>query len=205
MQVAEYATIAQNIVLALSGVAATIIAYLGLTTWRKELKGKSEYSKAKEVLKAVYKVRRAFAHVRNPAIFQYEYPEDMIDGHGQVKGNHDYEATAHVYEARWKFLAEAFHELEEQSLDAQVEWGSEFQEVIKPLRTCKVELQIVIQNMLAARKSPHERRSLTKEERSEERSTLYHIGEDSKHDKFTPKINSAIELFEIKLRPHIKK
>ena len=129
----------------------------------------------------------------------------MTDSFGHLKRDHDYEGTAHVYDARWKFLAEAFQELEEQNLDAQVEWGPEFQEVIVPLRKCKVELQIAIQNMLEAKKNPHDRRSLSREERAEERSTLYHIGEDSKHDKFTPEINAAIELFEKKLRPHIKR
>ena len=43
------------------------------------------------------------------------------------------------------------------------------------------------------------------EEKAEERSVLYHIGEDSKHDKFTPEINEAIQEFENWLRPHIKK
>lgn len=107
-QIAEYTTVVQNVVLSLSGIAAAIIAYLGLTTWRKELKGKSEYAKAKKVLKAVYKVRRAFRHVRHPAIFQYEYPEEMMDTWGHLAKEHDYEGTAHVYENRWKFLAEAF-------------------------------------------------------------------------------------------------
>lgn len=204
-QAAECTTIAQNIVLAISGAAAAVIAYLGLTTWRKELKGKSEYEKAKEVLKAVYKVRRAFMHVRNPAIFQYEYPETMTDNFGHLKREHDYEGTAHVYETRWKFLAEAFRELEDLTLDAQVEWGPEYQDVIVPLRGCKAELQVAIQNMLEGKKNPNDPRSLSREEKAEERSTLYHIGENSKHDKFTPEINTAIELFETKLRPHIRK
>lgn len=204
-QVAEYTTIVQNVFLAISGAAAAVIAYLGLKTWRKELKGKSEYAKAKEVLKAVYKVRRAFNHVRNPVIYQYEYPEGMRDSWGHLKKEYDYEGTAHVYENRWKFLAEAFQALEEENLDAQVEWGPEFQEVIVPLRRCKGELQIAIENLLKGKKNPHERRERAREEREEERSVLYHIGENSRHDKFTPQINAAIEEFEKRLRPYIKK
>ena len=168
-EIAQYTTIGQNVVLALSGVAATVIAYLGLTAWRKELKGRSEYDKAKAVLKAVYKVQGAFRHVRNPAIFQFEYPEEMTNNWGHLKQEHDYEGTAYVYENRWKILAEAFRELEEQNLDAQVEWGPEFQEIIAPLRKCKIELEIALQNHLEAKKNPHDRRSLTREERAEER------------------------------------
>jgi hypothetical protein len=204
-QIAEYTAIAQNVVLALSGAAAAIIAYMGLTIWRKELKGKSEYAKAKEVLKAVYKVRSAFNHVRNPAIYQYEYPEEMRDHDGHLKQEHYYEGTLHVYENRWKHLSEAFQELEERNLDAQVEWGPEFQDVIIPLRGCKAELQIAIENMLEGKKNPHERRELSREERQEESSILYHIGKNSRHDKFTPKIDEAIKEFEKRLRPLIKK
>jgi hypothetical protein len=58
---------------------------LGLRTWRRQLKGTSEYTKAKEVLKAVYKVGRAFRHIRSASIYEYEYPEEMRDSFGLKK------------------------------------------------------------------------------------------------------------------------
>ncbi|MFC1511729.1 hypothetical protein ACFL5H_00860 [Candidatus Latescibacterota bacterium] len=204
-EITAITTIVQNVILALSGVTTAILAYIGLSTWRKELKGKSEYAKAKEVLKAVYKVRRAFMYVRNPAIYQYEYPDEMCDHSGHLKEEHNYEGTLYVYENRLKPLTEAFQELEEQNLDAQVEWGPEFQNVIIPLRKCMAKIQITIQRMLEEKKNPHYVTKMSPEERAEESSVLYYGGEDSEHDKFTPKINAAIELFEKELRPHIKK
>jgi hypothetical protein len=177
---------------------------LGLSAWREELKGKSEYQLAKDVLKSVYKVREAFKLVRNPMIYQYEYPEGMRDHHGHLKHEHDYEGTAHVYEKRWDKLAEAFGELEEHHLAAQVEWGPEFQEVIVKLRSCRVELLIAIQQMLERKKNPRETAMTKPEERAEERSVLYNLGGDSMHDKFTPQIEEAINAFEQWLRPHIR-
>jgi hypothetical protein len=203
--ISNYTTIAQNIVLALSGVATVVIAYFGLSTWKNELKGKSEYSKAKDVLKAVYKVKRGFMHVRNPAIWAYEYPEEMRNFNGNLKPEFDYEGTTHVYDNRWKYLGEAFLELEEQNLEAQVEWGPEFQDIIIPLRRCKAELQMAIQDMLDAKRESSERHLRTRELLAEDRSTLYYSGEDSKHDKFTPEINAAILLFEKRLRPLVKR
>ena len=113
----------KDILVGLSAVGAAVFAYLGLNAWRKELKGKSEYQLAKDILKSVYKAREAFKHVRHIMIFQYEYPEDMLGPHGYLKPEHDYEGTAHVYETRWKVMDEAFKELEEYHLLAQVEWG----------------------------------------------------------------------------------
>jgi hypothetical protein len=68
----EFVSIRKDVVVALAAAWAGIIGFLGLQAWRRELKGKAEFAKAKEVLKAVYRVREAFKQVRHPAIFQYE-------------------------------------------------------------------------------------------------------------------------------------
>jgi len=176
---------------------------LGLSTWRKELKGKSEYELAKRVLKSVYKVREAFKHVRSPAIYQYEYPEGMRNHHGHLKPEHNYEGTAYVYEKRWEKMHEAFKELEEAHLEAQVEWGPEHQDVIVKLRQRRSELLIAIQQMLERKKDPHSEPRKS-EEIAEERSVLEHFGKNSKHDKFTPQIDEAVAEFEKWLRPHVR-
>jgi hypothetical protein len=207
MQAAEiggWVTIVKDVLLGLSAVSAAVFAYLGLDAWRKELKGKAEYELAKNVLKSAYRVRESFKHVRHPAIFQYEYPPDMTDHIGHLKPEHDYEGTAHVYETRWKKMDEAFRELEEHHLAAQVEWGAEFQDVIKKLRSCRADLLVTIQQFLERKKNPHGASRSTAEERAEERSVLYHLGSDSKHDKFTPEIDAAVDEFEKWLRPHIR-
>lgn len=195
---------AKDIVVAFAAAAAAIFAYLGLSAWRKELKGKAEYQLAKDVLKSVYKVREAFKFVRNPIIYQYEYPEGMRDHHGHLKHEHDYEGTAHVYEKRWEKMAEAFGELEEHHLAAQVEWGQEFQDVIVKVRSCRIELLVAIQQMLGRKKNPREVLSTSSEEKAEERSVLYHLGDNSEHDKFTRQIGEAINHFEKWLRPHVR-
>ncbi len=203
MTLAEWVTITKDILVGLSVVSASVFAYFGLSAWRKELKGRAEYQLAKEVLKSVYKVREAFKQVRRPAIYQYEYPEKMRDQHGHLKSEHDHEGMLHVYDERWKVMAEAFNELEEHHLKAQVEWGQEFQNVIMKLRSCRVELKIVIQQMLERKKNPREM-GLTKDERTKELSILQSSGCGPEHDKFTPKIDEAINEFEEWLRPHIK-
>jgi hypothetical protein len=203
-EVATWISAGKDLLLGLSALAAAIFAYLGVSAWKKELKGKAEYQLAKNVLKAVYRVREAFKHVRNPAIYQYEYPDEMRDHHGQLKREKNYEGTAHVYEKRWEKMAEAFGALEELHLDAQVEWGAEFQNKIVKLRSCRIELMIAMQKMLEQKKYPTPSPVTPREQKAEEFSILYHIGEDSKHDRFTPKINGAIKEFEVWLRPYVK-
>lgn len=196
-------TAAKDVLLGAAAAATAIFAYLGLSAWRKELKGRSEYDLAKRVLKAVYRVREAFKIVRNPAIFQYEYPEEMRDFHGHLKREHDYEGTFRVYEKRWERMDESFKELEELHLEAQVEWGPEYQSVIVNLRRCRSELLLAIQQLLRRKKNPGEEPTKAVE-LAEERSVLYHIGGDTEQDKFTPKIDAAVHEFENWLRPHVR-
>jgi len=203
-EISKWITAVRDVLVGLSAVSAAVFAYLGLSAWRKELKGKAEYELAKDVLKSVYRVREAFKVVRHPAIFQYEYPADMTDHHGHLKRENNYEGTAHVYEKRWEKMDEAFRALEEHHLSAQVEWGSEFQDVIKKLRSCRVDLLIAVQQLIERKKNPHEVSQTTAEEKAEERSVLYHLGSDSKDDKFTLQIDEAIADFESWLRSHIR-
>ena len=102
-------------------------------------------------------------------------------------------------------MAEAFQELESQTLDAQVEWGAAFQNIIVPLRSCRSELMIAIQDLVDARTATSPRQVTPEQQKARERSVLYYVGEDPEHDKFTSDINAAIQQFEIKLRPHIVK
>jgi hypothetical protein len=195
-QVAEFISIAKDIVVALATACAAIIGFLGLQTWRRELKGKSEYTKAKEILRAVYRVRYAFWDVRNPAIWQYEYPKEMCEPSGHLKKECRYEGTLQVYEKRWKYLEDAFNQLKEQHLDAEVEWGEDFQDVIWPLLKCKGELMVAIQEYIKLTSSDTYARS------EKDWSEIVHR---TKNDNFTQQINAAIHEFEKRLRPLIKK
>lgn len=201
----EWISVVKDIVVAISAATATLIAFKGLGTWQRELKGKSEYQLAKDVLRSVYKVREAFKQVRSPMIMGYEYPEEMRSHTGHLKEEYRYEGTLRVYEERWKSMADAFKELEEKYLEALVEWGSKYQDTIIPLRKCRGELLMAIQDMVGRYKKPHEENWKKREEMAEEKSILYHLGNDSEFDKFTPEINAAIELFEQWLRPHVSR
>lgn len=201
MTLPEFITAVKDIFVGLAAIFATFFAYLGLTAWREELKGKAEYQLAKEVLKSVYKVRDAFEHVRNPAIYQFEYPKDMLDHQGYLKQEHEYEGTMYIYEKRWAKMSEAFRELEEHHLDAQVEWGSEFQNVIMKLRSCNTNLLVTIQQFLERKKHPRDFEPANAEKLAEERSILY---QHEKNDIFSREIQEAIKAFEDWLRPHIK-
>lgn len=202
-EVFKYVTLGKDAVLGLSAAAAAFFAYLGLSAWRRELKGKAEYELAKTVLKSVYKVRDAFNHVRGNAIYQYEYPEEMRDHRGHLKKENEYAGTLYVYEKRWAVLAEAFRELEENHLLAQVEWGPQLKEIIYDLRGCKIDLQISIERLLDQKRGKYT--NSDNDDWKENMEVLYYHDPGSKYGSFTLKIQSALNKFEDMLRPHIKR
>jgi len=55
-------------------VGATV-AYLGLKTWRRELRGRAEYDLARRILSNAYKVRRAIHTFR--AVIAFEEPDPL--------------------------------------------------------------------------------------------------------------------------------
>jgi len=136
-------TIASNkdYIIAVSALITSYFAYEGLTAWHQQMRGGSQFDNAKNILKAVYKVRDGFSHVRNPFIMAYEYPKEYLYESGMMVGNlkreYNYEGTLHVYEMRFNKLNDAFNELEEVILNAQVEWGRDYLEFIVPLRLCR--------------------------------------------------------------------
>ncbi|MHA7879225.1 MAG: hypothetical protein ACX931_05525 [Saccharospirillum sp.] len=195
----------KDIAVGLSAVFTAFFAFKGISTWRAELKGRSEYQIAKDTLRAVYRVREAFKHVRGPAIYGYEYPEEMTNTQGHLKNEFKHAGTAHVYEKRWKVLHEAFVDLEKCHLEAMVEWGSEYQDVIVPLRKCRVDVQLAIQHLLSRYQNPHEPDWMNVDEQKEQQAILYYGGENSKYNTFTPKIDDAVTKFEVWLRPHVSR
>ena len=196
-------TLIKDILVSVAAITTATLAIFGYSKWKKEIKGKSEYSLAKDILSSVYKVKRGFSIVRNPMIMAYEYPEGILDDYGMVPREQDYEATAHVYEKRWEKFSDFFKELEEKVLDGSVEWGMDFEELIKPMRECRAELKVCIMNFLERKKNPLERELSNREKKNEEKSVLYEIGKESKNDLFTPQINDAVSGFEKRLRKYV--
>lgn len=186
-------------------IATMGIAIYALNLWKFQLKGTAEYKLAKDLLKAVYRVREAFKHVRHPAIWEYEYPEGMRGRNGAAKEENKHEAHEHAYNERFKVLDEAFRNLEDLTLDAQVEWGLGFVNVM-PLRKCRSELLITILRYLSDLKNPTEQCASTAAENKHNLQVMYYLeGSKSGPDEFTKEINSAIMLYENCLRPIIGK
>jgi hypothetical protein len=78
-QFQTYLSIAKDIFTVLASITAGIVAIIGLQTWKKQLKGKTEYELAQRLLMAVYKIRDAIYYVRNPFMSAGEINQALKD------------------------------------------------------------------------------------------------------------------------------
>lgn len=195
----------KDIIVSTSALAVAFFAYRGLNRWQEELKGKSEYQLAKNVLQSVYKVREAFKSVRNVAIYSYEYPTELVLESGHVAQKDKAQATMHVYHERFKNLDSAFVELEDLFIQALVEWGSEKQDLIVDMRKQRSELLVAIQTLIDGYREPGSNSWMTQDERKRQNCVLYYTGENSKYSEFSDEVNLAVNGFDKWLRPHINR
>lgn len=202
----KYVTLIKDIVTGASALVAAIVAIKGLQTWKKQLKGKTEYEVAQKLLRATYAVREAFAYVRNPFQSSDEIAQAMqeanIEGDSREDPRLQAQTEIAVYQRRWQKVQNAFVELESILLEAEAIWGESVRENIRPLQKCKVTLYRNIKSYLRRiKKSP-----LNIDEESQEKidDIIFGWGEDFDDNVFSNEIRMAVAKMEDFLRPRLK-
>ena len=201
----EFVTLAGDVVTIFAALVAATVAVLGLRTWRKQLRGKTEYELARRLLRNVYRVRDAIRVFRNPFVSGAEILQAMRDEEINTEA-YDPENTQHyalsqqaVYQRRWKGIQEAFAELNVDALEAEVIWGHELGEYLQPLRqhlsTLYANAQLYLRN-LSDPPRHQDMESLQEIDR-----TIYGVGKD---DEFAVGVLGAVEGIENYLKTYLK-
>ena len=179
-----------EIINTLAIIGGVIMAIIGVNTWKKQLKGSTEYELAKRYLKSVYKIRDAVKYVRNPFISSDEMVVAV-----KVKNveNPDYsnnqQTNRAVYSVRCNKVIEASTDLDVELLEAEVLWGERAVEVVNDLNNQKNKLYISLKMFL-------ENRNIRPD-----RDIIYDMGDQ---DTFNLEIKKAIEKIEDFIKPHLK-
>jgi hypothetical protein len=175
-------------IVAVTSLAGVAVASLGLSTWRKQLKGSAEYELAKRLLLQVYKLRDAIQYVRQPFL-------SSAEAQG-AQGDVPWQITA--YENRWKGVREALIELQAALLESEVLWGNTVSEITAKLNP---HIGLLHEAVFAFAESKRDQRYAT-EFTSEHRTTLYARGPS---DAYNTGLQAIIGEFECYVRPHLKR
>lgn len=172
-------------------IAGMIIAGGGLSTWKKQIKGDT----ARRLYKSVLKLREAISYVRNPFISITEQ-NNAIKQAEKENISLEMKSSNIVYYFRWQKITEAMSELQLEQLEAEVLWGKEVLEKIDPIRSCVTELNMKLSQFL----NP----DLKTFSSDEIREVIYENRSKDSSDKFTSKIDNAVNVVGNFLKPKYK-
>ena len=133
MTIIEIVTLLKDVLLGGAAITGAFIANKGLTTWKRQLSGNSEYELSRRILVTLYKYRDAINGVRNPFIWNYEMPtppEDQLKKMTPLQVS--FFGTQKAYEARWESVQIERRNLYVHLLEAEAIWVTALPMVTRP-------------------------------------------------------------------------
>jgi len=120
----ELVTLAKDLILSGAAIAGAVVAVKGLGTWKRQLRGQSEYELSRRILVTLFKYRDAIAGVRHPAMWAYEMPIPSEDESKNKSREHvKFYGTSKAYQARWDKVQTERTSLYADLLEAEAIWG----------------------------------------------------------------------------------
>lgn len=122
---AEFISVVKDLVIVAAPATGAVVAIKGLTTWRRQLKGQSDYNLAKDVLINLYKYRDALFFVRHPLMTGAELrlPEG-IDEKELKYAEVNFLRTETAYQNRWDKVVEVRSKLLTNIVEIEALWGA---------------------------------------------------------------------------------
>ncbi len=177
-----------DLITASAAVGALIIAIIGLSTWKKQLRGTSEYELAKRLMLEVYQLRDALRSTRNPFLSTAEGDKDDTED--------TWEITA--YGKRWELVREIITHFQVTSLEAEVVWDDTTKQANKDMHKLIGQLNATLNAFVRQKKNE----SYSEDFFKNHDDTLYDKGDD---DKYNTTLNKVVKNYETILKPHLKK
>ena len=203
MTIPEVITVVKDLLLGAAAVTTAIVAVVGLKSWSRELRGKTEFEAARNLIRATYRVGDALQNSRAPLISAGEFPPDY-PGSEAATVEQEVQAWSHVYKNRWGPVREALQEFETYVLEAQALWGSSIRKKTDELRQCVRELQVAVEAIINDKVQRGENFNTDKDFGKATRS-IAHASRSDENNGLNQKIRAAVEAIEDEVRPHLRR
>ena len=178
-----------DLVIAVAAVVGATVAGVGVSAWRRELHGRTEYELARRVLIGVHRVRDEIGRVRSPFISGWEFADRP--GRKPNQSTCDAEDKAYAYQNRWKPLQEVSVALDVDLVEAEVIWGDILKEAWIGLRKCTAELWVAISRYVQETGPLNER--------------VERIVSPGSPDEYGERLLRAVSVFDDSLKHHLRR
>lgn len=203
MYCAEIISIIKDITLAVAACVTSYVAYTGLGRWQQELTGKATFDVARDLAKALYALRDEINYCRSPFTAAHEFPEGYRSSFDKHSAEEEGQAWVHVYIKRWEPVGKAVQAFDAATLEAEALWGKEIKEKAIELRQCVRHLQVNIKAFIDNKYSGGEIFKQDRDFRIDVENGIWDI--HAEENKFTQRINMAIDDIESVIRPHLSR
>ncbi|MCK2045595.1 MULTISPECIES: hypothetical protein [Chromohalobacter] len=197
----EAISIAKEVLVSIAAATTAIVAVLGLRSWSRELRGRTQFEVARQLIRATYRVRDELRYCRTPFIQGAEFPADYPAVEGATP-EQEAKAWAHIYQNRWEPVRDALRELDAQLLEAEALWGSDIRKAGDALRLCARELQVAMEAIIDDKAVGGQNFQSDRDFAKKMRSTA-HASATSQDNELTNKIQDAVSSIERHVRPHL--
>ena len=198
-------TILKDIILLLVAIIGVGSAIFGLKTWRKQLKGNTEYQLARRLMIVIYKARDYVKIVRNPFMDGGEITQAFKENNEEVPNIHDkkynIKVDRAVYSMRWRQLNSALSDLKIELLEAEVIWGKEVVTKLNAFYICIKDLNFAIYKHINVKDGIFK---LTAEELKKNELIVYDTSDDPSENEFSGKFKQSVEEIECYIKPMLK-
>jgi len=201
----EIVALLKDLVLSGAAITGAVVAVKGLGTWRRQLKGQSEYELSRRILVSVFKYRDAINGVRHPAMWAYEMPSPPEDEAAKMSPDQiRFYGTSKAYQARWDKVQAERTSLYADLLEAEAIWGAELKQLFKKVFDLEHELFTRIRHyieIISPDTSEAKKVAITKID-NKARDIMYDdLSEEP--DEYKKDLISAIEQIEKYLKPKL--
>lgn len=203
MTIPEVIVVIKDVLLGAAAVTTATVAVIGLKNWSRELRGKTEFEAARNLMRATYLVRDELQYSRAPFVAAGEFPSDY-PGLQAATAEQEAQAWSYIYRNRWEPVREALQEFETHVLEAEALWGGDIRTKTDELRQCARELQVAMDAVIDDKAQRGENFKADKDFEKEMRSTA-HASRGDENNALNKKIKAAVNAIEDKVRPHLRR
>jgi hypothetical protein len=186
-----------------------VVAILGLSTWKRQLKGKVEYDLAKKILKLLFQYRDSIESVRRSAMWAHEMPSPPEENSKNFTWEQkNYYGQSEAYKNRWEKVRIVRSELYPELLEAEVIWGENLNQLLHQLFQLEQELLFAIEDQLEVNNPnvmPDEKEHLTTPESRKARRKILYSKLSTKEDEFKESFSEELEKISNYLKRYLKK
>jgi hypothetical protein len=195
----EIVSALKDVTVACAAALTAWAAVIGLSKWRRELKGKTEFDLAFDLAKVTYGLRDELRACRSPLVSGSEFPP----GSDMLASSQDPQVWVYVFQNRWKSVTNVLPDFDSRALAAEALWGSAVRSKTDELRKCVWELYASMQSFIENKAAEGEDLRADPAFGKEIRKAVFSSG--SKDNPLDQRIECAIQGIEDQIRHHLRR